>query len=111
MLGSVIMYVILSLGWNMFSGATGYISLATAAFFGLGVYTSAMLGEYMPLPLLMLVGGVAASALAVLIGVITLRLRGVYFTIFTLGVVKLLEVLILYLEIHINGTRGRFVVP
>ncbi len=110
MLGSVIMYVILSLGWNMFSGATGYISLATAAFFGLGVYTSAMLGEYMPLPLLMLVGGVAASALAVLIGVITLRLRGVYFTIFTLGVVKLLEVLILYLEIHINGTRGRFVV-
>ena len=110
MLGSVIMYVILSLGWNMFSGATGYISLATAAFFGLGVYTSAMLGEYMPLPALMLVGGLAASVLATLIGLITLRLRGVYFTIFTLGVVKLLEVLILYLEIHINGTRGRFVV-
>jgi len=110
MLGSVIMYVILALGWNMFSGATGYISLATAAFFGLGVYTSAILGEYMPLPMLMLVGGIAASVLALLIGVITLRLRGVYFTIFTLGVVKLLEVLILYLEIHLNGTRGRFVV-
>ena len=110
MLGSVIMYVILALGWNMFSGATGYISLATAAFFGLGVYTSAILGEYMPLPMLMLVGGIAASVLAFLIGVITLRLRGVYFTIFTLGVVKLLEVLILYLEIHLNGTRGRFVV-
>ncbi len=110
MLGSVIMYVILALGWNMFSGATGYISLATAAFFGLGVYTSAILGDYMPLPMLMLMGGIAASVLAFLIGVITLRLRGVYFTIFTLGVVKLLEVLILYLEIHLNGTRGRFVV-
>ena len=94
----------------MFSGATGYISLATAAFFGLGVYTSAMLGDYLPLPMLMLLGGVAASVLAFLIGVITLRLRGVYFTIFTLGVVKLLEVLILYLEIHLNDTRGRFVV-
>ena len=110
MLGSVIMYVILSLCWNMFSGATGYISLATAAFFGLGVYTSAILGEGLSLPVLMLVGGVAASVLAVLIGLITLRLRGVYFTIFTLGVVKLLETLILYLEIHLNGTRGRFVV-
>ncbi len=110
MLGSVIMYVILSLCWNMFSGATGYISLATAAFFGLGVYVSAFLGNSLPLPLLMLLGGVAASILAFLIGVITLRLRGVYFTIFTLGVVKLLEQLILYLEIHFNGTRGRFVV-
>ncbi|MBR4703338.1 MAG: branched-chain amino acid ABC transporter permease [Oscillospiraceae bacterium] len=110
MLGSVIMYVILSLCWNMFSGATGYISLATAAFFGLGVYVSAFLGNNLPLPLLMLLGGVAASILAFLIGVITLRLRGVYFTIFTLGVVKLLEQLILYLEIHFNGTRGRFVV-
>ncbi len=110
MLGSVIMYVILSLSWNMFSGATGYISLATAAFFGLGVYVSAFLGNSLPLPLLMLLGGAAASVLAFLIGVITLRLRGVYFTIFTLGVVKLLEQLILYLEIHFNGTRGRFVV-
>ncbi len=110
MLGSVIMYVILSLSWNMFSGATGYISLATAAFFGLGVYTSAILGDSLPLPALMLLGGLAASVLAFLIGVITLRLRGVYFTIFTLGVVKLLEQLILYLEIHFNGTRGRFVV-
>ncbi|MBR4691973.1 MAG: branched-chain amino acid ABC transporter permease [Oscillospiraceae bacterium] len=110
MLGSVIMYVILSLCWNMFSGATGYISLATAAFFGLGVYTSAILGEGLPMPVLMLLGGLAACVLAVLIGLITLRLRGVYFTIFTLGVVKLLETLILYLEIHLNGTRGRFVV-
>lgn len=110
MLGSVIMYVILSLCWNMFSGATGYVSLASAAFFGLGVYTSALAGEAIPLPVLMLMGGIAASLLAVGIGVITLRLRGVYFTIFTLGVVKLLETLVLYLEIHFNGTRGRFVV-
>ena len=111
MLGSVLMYVILSLCWNMFSGATGYISLATAAFFGIGVYSAAILGDLsIPLPVMMIFGGVVASLLAVGIGVITLRLRGVYFTIFTLGVVKLLETLVLYLEIHYNGTRGRFVV-
>jgi len=112
MLGSVLMYVILSLCWNMFSGATGYISLATAAFFGVGVYTSAILGDFpiMNLPLMMVVGGIVASLLAFVIGLITLRLRGVYFTIFTLGVVKLLETLVLYLETHIKHTRGRFVV-
>ncbi len=112
MMGSVLMYVILSLCWNMFSGATGYISLATAAFFGLGVYTSAILGDAasMPLPVMMLIGGIAAGVLAFLTGLITLRLRGVYFTIFTLGIVKLMETLILYLEVHLNGTRGRFVV-
>ncbi len=111
MLGTIIMYVILSLCWNMFSGATGYISLATAAFFGMGIYTSALLGTHLPLPMLMIVGGVIASVLAIIIGSITLRLRGVYFTIFTLGIVKLLEQLMLYLELHYNNTRGRFVVP
>jgi len=116
MLGSVLMYVVLALCWNMFSGATGYISLATAAFFGIGVYTAALLGDSFSaslstaaLPIMMVIGGIAASLLAVGIGVITLRLRGVYFTIFTLGVVKLLDTLIMYLEIHFNGTRGRFV--
>ena len=110
MLGSVIMYVILSLCWSMFSGATGYVSLATAAFFGVGVYTAAIFGEALPLPILMIMGGLFSMILAIIIGAITLRLRGVYFTIFTLGVVKLLEVFLLYLEIHFNGTRGRFVV-
>lgn len=110
MLGTIMMYVILSLSWNMFSGTTGYISLATASFFGVGVYVSAFFGQSLPLPLLMLAGGVFTFALALLIGAITLRLRGVYFTIFTLGIVKLLEQLMLYLEITISKTRGRFVV-
>lgn len=110
MFGTIIMYIILSLSWNMFSGTTGYVSLATAAFFGVGVYVSAFFGNSLPLPMLMLVGGVFTFVLALLVGAITLRLKGVYFTIFTLGIVKLLEQLMLYLEITINKTRGRFVV-
>lgn len=110
MLGTIMMYIILSLCWNMFSGATGYVSLATAAFFGVGVYVSAFFGNHLSLPLLMLAGGVFSFVLAFLVGAITLRLRGVYFTIFTLGIVKLLEQLMLYLEITFNKTRGRFVV-
>jgi branched-chain amino acid transport system permease protein len=94
----------------MFSAPTGYISLATAAFFGAGIYITALLGEYLPLPLLMLAGGAAGFVLAFIVGAITLRLRGVYFTIFTFGLVELLKNLVLWLEIKFTHVRGRFVV-
>ncbi|MDR0491624.1 MAG: branched-chain amino acid ABC transporter permease [Oscillospiraceae bacterium] len=103
---SILMYISLSVSWTVFSGPTGYISLATAAFFGLGVYVSAFLGDYLPMPLLMLTGGIVAFIVAVLIGAITLRLRGVYFTIFTFGMVEFLNNLIHYLQLKITGRRG-----
>ena len=103
---TIIMYIVLSVSWTIFSGPTGYVSLATAAFFGIGIYTSAIFVESLSLPVLMLLGGIAAFIVAFVIGAITLRLRGVYFTIFSFALVKLLESLILWLEIRINGTRG-----
>ena len=105
---SVLMYVVLSVSWTMFSGEAGYVSLATAAFFGLGVYITAMYNDYLPLPALMLVGGAAAFIIAVMMGAITLRLRGVYFTIFTFGLVELLKELVLWIEVNFFHTRGRF---
>ena len=42
------MYVVMALSWAIFSGPTGYISLAPAAFFGVGVYASALLSEVCP---------------------------------------------------------------
>lgn len=107
--GSIISFIIIAVSWSIFSGPTGYISLATAAFYGLGMYASAILGKYIPLPLTMLISGIASFVIAFLVGVITLRLRGVYFTIFTFGLVELLRNLVLWLEIKLSGTRGRFV--
>ena len=46
---TILMYIILTLSWTMFSGPTNYISLATAALFGVGVYASAVLNELLPL--------------------------------------------------------------
>jgi hypothetical protein len=57
-----------------FSGPTA-VSLATAAFFGVGVYTSAILGSVLPLPLVILAAALALSAGA-LVGGLTLRLKG-----------------------------------
>jgi branched-chain amino acid transport system permease protein len=107
---TIFMYITLAMSWAIFSGPTGYISLAPAAFFGVGIYTSATLGEDLPLPVVILVGGLASFCLALCVGALTLRLRGIYFTIFTFGLVELVKYVILWYESKVTGTRGRFVV-
>jgi branched-chain amino acid transport system permease protein len=106
---SIFMYVVLSVSWTMFSGPTGYMSLATAAFFGVGIYTAAVIGKSVPLPVFAVVGGLVSAALAVLVGALTLRLRGVYFAIFTFGLVMLIPQVLVFWELHAYSTRGRFV--
>jgi len=110
---AILMYIIITVSWAVFSGTTGYISLASAAFFGVGIYTSAMLlpttGEVLPLLVVVILGGFISFMLAFLIGALTLRLRGIYFAIFTFGLVELIKHLLLYWEINITGTRGRYI--
>lgn len=110
LLTSILMYIVLTMSWVVFSGPTGYISLATAAFFGVGIYTSAILGKQLPLAAVILIGGLACSCVALLIGALTLRLRGIYFTVFTFGLVELIKYLLLWYEVKFTGTRGRFVI-
>lgn len=110
LLSTIFMYIVLTSSWVMFSGPTGYISLAPAAFFGVGIYVAASQGNNMPLLVVVLVGGLASAALALLVGALTLRLKGIYFAIFTFGLVEMIKHLLLWYEIKFTGTRGRFVV-
>jgi branched-chain amino acid transport system permease protein len=103
------MYIVIAVSWTMFSGPTGYISLASAAFFGVGIYTSAILGRALPLPLVICFGGLASFCLALLVGALTLRLRGIYFVMFTFGLVELLLHFVLWWEVNVTGTTGRVV--
>jgi branched-chain amino acid transport system permease protein len=107
---AIFMYVVLTMSWVLFSGPTGYISLATAAFFGIGIYTSATLGKAFPLPAVICFGALASFCFAFFVGAITLRLRGIYFSIFTFGLVLLIQQLLLWYEVNITHTRGRFVI-
>jgi branched-chain amino acid transport system permease protein len=107
---SIIMYINLTVSWVIFSAPTRYISLAPAAFFGVGIYTSATLGTELPLVIVILIGALLSSFLALLIGGLTLRLKGIYFTVFTFGLVELIKHLLLWYEIKYTGTRGRFVI-
>jgi len=107
---AIFMYIIITVSWVIFSGPTGYISLATAAFFGAGIYSAAILGNKFPLLIVIGIGGLASFCLAILVGALTLRLRGIYFAIFTFGLVELIKHLLLFWELHVTGTRGRFVI-
>ena len=110
LLTTIIMYVVITVSWAIFSGPTRYISLASAAFFGVGVYVSAMLGQALPLPVVIAVGGVVSLILALFIGLLTLRLKGMYFIIFTFGVSELIRHFLLWWETNFTGTVGRWVV-
>ena len=87
---NILMYIVMTVSWAFFSGPTQYLSLATAAFFGIGIYVSALAGEVLPFPLVITLGGLVSFLVAVLVGFSTLRLRGMYFTIFTFGLSELM---------------------
>lgn len=102
-------YGILTISWVLFSGPTGYMSLATAAFYGLGFYMAAVFNGPLPFAAVIILSGIVAFIVAAAIGGLTLRLRGVYFTIFTFAVVLLINNVVLEVERLVTNTRGRFV--
>lgn len=111
LLTDIFMYVIITVSWATFSGPTGYISLATAAFFGIGVYALALFGMTLPLPAIVAIGGAASFLLALVVGALTLRLTGIYFAMFTFGLIELIRNVLLWWEVNKSGTVGRIVLP
>jgi branched-chain amino acid transport system permease protein len=80
------MYIILTVSWNIFSGYTGYISLAHSALFGIGGFISVFTTSFLPLPLPFILGGATSAFIGFLVGLLTLRLKGLYFTIFSFAI-------------------------
>jgi branched-chain amino acid transport system permease protein len=109
LLTDIFKFIILTVAWVIFSGPTGYISLATAAFYGLGFYAAAIFSGTVPFALTILMAGAIGFVVALAVGALTLRLRGVYFAIFTFGLVELIRNVVMEVERAISRTRGRFV--
>lgn len=99
----------LAVGWAMFSGPSRYLSLATGAFFGVGAYASALTIARAAWPLPVLAGAAVAAALALLVGVLALRLRGPYFAVFTFGLAELVKHVLIWYETSVTGTVGRLI--
>ncbi|PJI98483.1 amino acid/amide ABC transporter membrane protein 2 (HAAT family) [Acidovorax sp. 69] len=106
---SVLMYSVLATAWALFSGPTRYISLATVAFFGVGAYTTAVLGEVLPWAGVLAVALLLGVVMALLVGLATLRLSGVYFVIFSFGLAELTKQLVTWYEVNITKEIGRYV--
>jgi amino acid/amide ABC transporter membrane protein 2, HAAT family (TC 3.A.1.4.-) len=85
------MFVVLATSWALFSGPTHYISLATAAFFGVGTFVTGLGFQSLPFWVLPPLAAVIGAVLAALVGLVTLRLSGVYFVIFTLGLAEMVR--------------------
>ena len=106
---SIVMYATLATAWGVFAGPTKYISLATAAFFGVGAYTVGLLYEKVPMPLLYPLAAVIGAVLATFVGLTTLRIQGMYFTIFTFGLAELIRQLMTWYQRNVSGSVGVYI--
>ena len=92
---TVLMYVVLATAWNILGGYAGYVNFGTPAFFGLGAYTAVVLFKAfaLPLPLQIVAAAVMSGLLGLAAGLLTLRLRGIFFAIATIALVVIMETL------------------
>jgi branched-chain amino acid transport system permease protein len=107
----ILQYVVIATAWNILGGYAGYVNFGTPAFFALGAYTAVFLIQTVraPLPVLILAGGLVSALLGLGIGYLTLRLRGVFFSIATLALSIVLQTMIINWE-FVGGSRGLSVI-
>ncbi|WP_061911460.1 branched-chain amino acid ABC transporter permease [Streptococcus cristatus] len=107
--------IILAVGLNLIVGFSGQFSLGHAGFMAIGAYAVAIMGSKSPnygtFFIAMLVGAVLAGAVALLVGIPTLRLKGDYLAIATLGVSEIIRILIVNGGDLTNGAAGILSIP
>jgi len=103
----ILQYIVLATAWNILGGYTGYVNFGTPAFFALGAYTATflMLAFHAPFPVLLLAGGLISGLLGLGIGYLTLRLKGVFFSIATLALTVVLQTVMINWE-FVGGAKG-----
>ena len=107
----VVQYIVLGTAWNILGGYTGYVNFGITAFFAIGAYSTVVLHKLvpaMPLPAMIVVGGALAAVVGLGTGYLTLRLRGVFFSIATLALAVVVQTLITNWD-FVGGARGAYV--
>jgi branched-chain amino acid transport system permease protein len=103
----VLTYIVLAVAWNILGGYAGYVNFGTPAFFGLGAYSSVVLFKAAGAPLIVMI--IAAAGMGALlglgVGLLTLRLRGIYFAIATIAVIVIMETLMTNWR-YVGGATG-----
>jgi branched-chain amino acid transport system permease protein len=108
---TILQYIVLATAWNILGGYTGYVNFGSAGFFATGAYTTVVIYKTVKLPLLLAipVAGVVAGLFGLMMGYLTLRLRGVFFAIATLAMAIVLNTLIVNWS-FVGGSRGVYII-
>src|SRR3954452_14764518 len=103
----VLTFVVLATAWNILGGYAGYVNFGPPAFFGVGSYAAVVLFKALGAPLaVQIAGGALMGALLGLgVGMLTLRLRGIFFAIATVAIVFILETLMVNWR-YVGGATG-----
>jgi len=119
----VLQYIVLSEAWNILGGYTGYTNFGTGAFFAMGAYSSVVLHKLpellhsafgwtivpIPLPVMILIGGIVSGIVGLGTGYLSLRLRGIFFAIATLALAIVVQTLIVNWD-FVGGSRGIYII-
>ena len=108
---TVLQFIVLATAWNILGGYTGYVNFGSAAFFALGAYATVFLHKFypLPIPLLIVIGGVVSGIVGFGMGYLTLRLRGAFFAIATLALAVVLQTLVVNWD-YVGGSRGAYII-
>lgn len=111
LLVSALIAVVGAVGLNVLTGTTGLISLGQAGFLAVGAYTNGVLlvDHHWPVWATLPASGVVAAAVSLVVGIPSLRLKGLYLAITTLAFSFIINHVILYTESVTHGPNGIFV--
>ncbi|NDF66049.1 MAG: branched-chain amino acid ABC transporter permease, partial [Betaproteobacteria bacterium] len=103
----ILQFVVLATAWNILGGYAGYVNFGVPAFVAVGGYTAVVLFKSIQAPILVQIlgGGILAGVLGLAVGLLTLKLRGIFFSIATVAVVFILETVVMNWR-YVGGATG-----
>lgn len=103
----ILQFIVLAVAWSILGGYAGYVNFGTSAFFGVGVYTAVFLFKATgaPLAVQIAVAAIVGALLGFAVGLVTLRMQGIYFSIATIAMTIIIETAVTNWR-YVGGAAG-----
>ena len=103
----ILQFIVLSVSWSILGGYAGYVNFGTSAFFGIGVYTAVFLFKVAGAPLAVQIAAAAVvgALMGFALGLLTLRMQGIFFSIATIALTIIIETSITNWR-YVGGAAG-----
>lgn len=103
----ILQFIVLAVAWSILGGYAGYVNFGTSAFFGVGVYTAVFLFKATGAPLVVQIAAAAVvgALLGFAVGLVTLRMQGIYFSIATIAMTIIIETTVTNWR-YVGGAAG-----